>query len=764
MQVVFEGLEPYSLSGVTVTDQKLGTGSYATVFKLDYLGLKCAGKKIHELLLGQGSESMTYTLRRFKDECQILSQVRHPNIVQFLGVFFQHGVHIPILVMEFLPINLRQCLDKYSLPSETKSFILHNVALGLHYLHNQSSPIVHRDLSSNNVLLTSNMTAKISDLGVARILNLSPQQVTHLTKAPGTPAFMPPEVMVAEPSYDTSVDIFSYGILMIHVLSGKWPEPQIGPNRTEGDLLIPVSEAERRGPLLHTIGRDHPLMALILKCIYNNPEMRAQTCEIVDQLTDMVEQHPILFTNQLDMMEYISQLWGKNEALERECKNSQMLEKAKQTREIISKLERKQEEDQTEVQGLLYTIEKAINNLKTSLTDEVQRVMNHRLHSTSHDLDELRQELKQAEAHTVVSAPHKQRGYENVLQINRGESDTAQLKHVWTVSDTQPSFIKHDLKTTVKKQEIAFQANEQQEIDPRTNWLKPQTMDANIDTVGKIASKYSKSDEQKEKLSPVSVAENSSSKLAEANEYTMQLSSRSYNKRRHTRALSTGFFEERDVMKYENYQSQTRPKSMPVDTYAHQDTPVLQRKRISESQVNLEQKIETVATGKIPSRPQLDIASQWMTETEKSVATNVGLVSASKLPENGGSKVPPVPTRRRRRHGPPPTLRETQEGNTTTSKKNELELSTKEDINPRYVTVSTIIEEVIRKKKLALNRFMYLCVFQEEESMIKGKECKHLMSETTATKGDPKKDTQEKMKKAPKMKVKGVSSSKQKVN
>ena len=187
MQVLFEELEPYSLSeGVTSTDKELGRGSYATVLELDYLGLKCAGKKIHELLIEQEENSMIYAVRRFKDECQILSQVRHPNIVQFLGVFFQQGDHIPILVTEFLPLNLDQCLDRYNLSAERRYSILHDVVLGLNYLHCQCSPIIHRDLSSNNVLLTSNMGAKISDLGVARILNLSPQKVTYLTKAPGT--------------------------------------------------------------------------------------------------------------------------------------------------------------------------------------------------------------------------------------------------------------------------------------------------------------------------------------------------------------------------------------------------------------------------------------------------------------------------------------------------------------------------------------------------------------------------------------------------
>ena len=65
------------------------------------------------------------------------------------------------------------------------------------------------------------MTAKISDLGVARILNLTPLQVSRMTQNPGTAAYMPPEVMIANPKYNTSIDVFSYGILMIHVLSGS---------------------------------------------------------------------------------------------------------------------------------------------------------------------------------------------------------------------------------------------------------------------------------------------------------------------------------------------------------------------------------------------------------------------------------------------------------------------------------------------------------------------------------------------------------------
>ena len=313
----FTGFDPYKLTGVGVTDRELGHGSYATVLELEYMGLKCAGKKIHEQLLRQGDD--TYTVRRFEEECRLLSQVRYPNIVQFLGVYFQQGVRAPILVMEFLPTNLTSCIEEYGiLPKEISYSILHNVALGLCYLHRQTPAIIHRDLSSNNVLLTHNMTAKISDLGVARILNLTPLQVSRMTQTPGTPAYMPPEVMVANPKYDTSVDEFSYGILMIHMFSGRWPEPQVGPNRTEQGRLIPVTEAERREVFLRTIGNDHPLMDLIQRCITNDPRLRPHAREIVGQVGEIALHFPASFANRLEMLRRIEADGEENRALTEE--------------------------------------------------------------------------------------------------------------------------------------------------------------------------------------------------------------------------------------------------------------------------------------------------------------------------------------------------------------------------------------------------------------------------------------------------------------
>ena len=299
----FSSLSHYKLDHIRVTDRELGHGSYATVLELEYMGLKCAGKKIHNLLLTQPGRDVSYTVRRFEKECDILSQVRHPNIVQFLGVYFQQKEQIPILVMEFLPINLSSCIEQYNvLPKEISFSILHDVALGLCYLHNQTPPIIHRDLSSNNVLLTPNMTAKISDLGVARILDLDPKDC-NMTTAPGTPIYMPPEVMKSNPKYNASIDTFSYGILMIHVLSGSLPEPQVEPIQVaKGGKLVAVKEADRRAKFLHIIGSNHPLMDLILRCINNDSQQRPQSNEIVERLAKMVLQFPASFANRLEML------------------------------------------------------------------------------------------------------------------------------------------------------------------------------------------------------------------------------------------------------------------------------------------------------------------------------------------------------------------------------------------------------------------------------------------------------------------------------
>ena len=130
MAISFAEIGAYKLSGVQVNDKELGHGSYATVLELDYMGIKCAGKRVHHLLLRD--EEITTVTQHFAEECHLLSQIRHPNIVQFLGVYFQEGEITPILVMEFLQCNLTTCIKKRGvLPKEITYSILHDIAVGI---------------------------------------------------------------------------------------------------------------------------------------------------------------------------------------------------------------------------------------------------------------------------------------------------------------------------------------------------------------------------------------------------------------------------------------------------------------------------------------------------------------------------------------------------------------------------------------------------------------------------------------------------------
>ena len=147
--------------------------------------------------------------------------MRHPHVVQFLGLCFLDGSALPVLVMERLDSSLDELLeDAPGLPLPLKRSLLADVARGLLYLHTRNPPVVHRDLSARNVLLTSSLVAKISDLGNARIVDLRPGQLARtLTHLPGTHSYMPPEALVEGSRYGPRLDIFSFGHLALFTLT-----------------------------------------------------------------------------------------------------------------------------------------------------------------------------------------------------------------------------------------------------------------------------------------------------------------------------------------------------------------------------------------------------------------------------------------------------------------------------------------------------------------------------------------------------------------
>lgn len=121
-----QSLESIKLFGVQKTGRELGRGPYTVVEELDYHGVRCAGKLPHPLL----NQSPNHA-QRWLEECRLHSQLVHPNIVQCLGVYRPSSISELVLVMEFLPTTLADCLKANGqFPEEVNYSIFHDVALG----------------------------------------------------------------------------------------------------------------------------------------------------------------------------------------------------------------------------------------------------------------------------------------------------------------------------------------------------------------------------------------------------------------------------------------------------------------------------------------------------------------------------------------------------------------------------------------------------------------------------------------------------------
>ena len=301
-----DALQEYLLHDIEISGVELGVGSYSSVVELRYKGMKCAGKKLHRSLYDQGVAMGPEILERFGTECELLSQLRHPRIVQFLGLHIEEGSDVPILVLEYMPFALSDCIEHYhSFPTEVSYSILHDVALGLHFLHGNDPVIIHRDLTANNVLLTSNMTAKISDLGMAKIINLSPARMTYrMTVCPGTLSYMPPEALTANPRYDTKLDSFSFGVLMLHIFCGEWPiaSEYLHADPNNPNQLYPLTEVQRRQKYLRRLGSDHLLLGLIQRCLKNSQSERPEAATILEEVSEVAARYPPSFSNRVDIL------------------------------------------------------------------------------------------------------------------------------------------------------------------------------------------------------------------------------------------------------------------------------------------------------------------------------------------------------------------------------------------------------------------------------------------------------------------------------
>ena len=280
------------LTGVIPNEKHIGVGAYGRVFEVEYCGSIYAAKEVHSVLVqGVEKEEFEATKKAFLTECVRSVSLSHPNIVLFLGVYNPGGHSLlPVLVMERMQESLTLVVVKYpNIPMYVKLSMLLDVSRGLWYLHTHHPPIVHRDLSPNNVLLTSQFVAKISDLGVAKVIQADSKKTK--TRAPGTVDFMPPEALWETPEYGPPLDVFSCGGVILHVVNQEWPKPlHYVRTDTKTGKMIPLSEVERRQQHVEKMtGTPADLRPLVKQCLDNQPSTRPPISDVSERMKRMKE-------------------------------------------------------------------------------------------------------------------------------------------------------------------------------------------------------------------------------------------------------------------------------------------------------------------------------------------------------------------------------------------------------------------------------------------------------------------------------------------
>ena len=250
------------------TKTELGRGAWGVIWIGEFRGQRVAVKQMHELL--KSKEYMELLHR----EINTMSQLRHPNLLQFIGAVLDHPSGDPMIITEVMDTSLRKAYESKELTPHPSCrpvilSIMRDVAVGLNYLHCLPDPIIHRDVSSANVLLESKgpqkWKTKISDFGSAKFARAA------VTAAPGAAIYSAPESIGTlcrrRRDQTTKMDSYSYGVLLCEVITCQFPDEEIF-----NGLLQQVKTSSSN------------LYKLIVSCIHEEPIKRPTISRVIEQL------------------------------------------------------------------------------------------------------------------------------------------------------------------------------------------------------------------------------------------------------------------------------------------------------------------------------------------------------------------------------------------------------------------------------------------------------------------------------------------------
>jgi len=246
---------------------------------MGYYGTKVAIKKL--FISGIPAD----TLVEFNKECAIMKQLRHPNIVLFMGSCCQP----PSLLLVTELLDRGSFFDIYHKSSQPVSQVDHlmlamNIAIdmckGMGYLHNLNPQVIHRDLKSQNIMLDEKWTTKIGDFGLSRF-----KDAGKTMSMCGSPLWVAPEVLRGE-MYGVGCDIFSFGIIMWETLA--WSEPY--PDMSSNDVMSGIAAGTLRPSKPDVC--PNSVFALLEESWAEDPEMRPPMEDLVfrfEELKDKIK-------------------------------------------------------------------------------------------------------------------------------------------------------------------------------------------------------------------------------------------------------------------------------------------------------------------------------------------------------------------------------------------------------------------------------------------------------------------------------------------
>ncbi|XP_045088195.1 leucine-rich repeat receptor-like serine/threonine-protein kinase At1g17230 [Aegilops tauschii subsp. strangulata] len=250
----------------------IGTGGYGKVYKAQLQdGQLVAVKRLHQTEQGLDDE------RRFRSEMEILSQIRQRSIVKMNG-FCSHPVYKFIVYDYIQQGSLHDTLKNEELAKELdwqkRIVVANTVAQAISYLHHDCSPpIIHRDITSNNILLDTSFKAFVSDFGMAKTIKPDSSNWSALA---GTYGYVAPEL-----SYTSVVtekcDVYSFGVVVLELVMGKHPRDLLDGSLTSGEEAMLVKDIIDQRPTAPTTTEENSLALLIrlaFSCLESSPHTR----------------------------------------------------------------------------------------------------------------------------------------------------------------------------------------------------------------------------------------------------------------------------------------------------------------------------------------------------------------------------------------------------------------------------------------------------------------------------------------------------------